>query len=421
MPKICDSKTDTLYDDVMNELDDVARSLGLSDTYIKRLQKPQRTFSMHLPIMMDNGEIELFDAWRVQHNLFRGPAKGGIRYHSCSTLENTCAHAALMTWKCAVVDIPFGGAKGAIRVDPKKLSLIENEKLTRRYTWELSPLIGPEKDIAAPEVGTDSRTMAQIMDGYSIFAGYSVPNVVTGKPMEVGGTKGRKDAVARGLMYVLKEVARDNKLYLFNSKAAIVGFGKIGKGVARYLAETGCKIITIADTSGAVYNEEGINIDEAIQYKDETGALKGLKDTTVIDNEEVIGLDIDILIPAAFEFTINAENADKVKASIVAEAANAGLSPEANRILSGKEVHVIPDIIANAGGIVISYLEWVQNNQEFFWQNIEIDERLQSTMIRTYEAAQHIMRRDDVCLRTAALKLGIGRVAEAMEYRGQFP
>ncbi|MCE5251281.1 glutamate dehydrogenase, partial [bacterium] len=250
---------DILHKEVMTEMEEISGLLSLDDIYVKRLRKPQKTLVLHLPVMMDNGTIEIFDAWRVQHNLFRGPSKGGIRYHPQTNLERTIAHAALMSWKAAVVNIPFGGAKGAVCCDPKTMSSVELENLTRRYTWEISPIIGPDRDIPAPEVGTDSTTMAQIMDGYSIFAGYSVPNVVTGKPISVGGTEGRRDAVARGLMHVLKEVARNRQIYLFNSTAAIQGFGRVGRSIARYLNEAGCKIIALSDSKGGIYCEDGIN------------------------------------------------------------------------------------------------------------------------------------------------------------------
>ncbi|MBN1293426.1 MAG: Glu/Leu/Phe/Val dehydrogenase [Candidatus Latescibacteria bacterium] len=410
-----------LYNEVMSEMEDVAGLLGLSDIYIKRLKKPQKTMTLHLPIMMDNGEIGIFDAWRVQHNLFRGPSKGGIRYHPSASLDGTIAHAALMTWKCAIVKIPFGGAKGAVCCDPKVMSDVEREKLTRRYTWEISPIIGPEKDIPAPEVGTDSTTMAQIMDGYSIFAGYSVPNVVTGKPISVGGSEGRRDAVARGLMYVLKEVARERHIYLFNSTVVLQGFGKVGKGIARHLSETGCRILAISDSSGGIYSEEGLDIDAVIEYKNTNGTLKGMPGTEAINNDELVALDVDILIPAAYEHTINKDNAPTIKASVIVEAANAGISREAYHILNDRGKFVLPDILVNAGGVVLSYFEWVQNKQEFFWQNVEIEERFESIMVTTYHEVKSIMDSDNVTVRTAALKLAIGRVAEAMKYRGLCP
>jgi glutamate dehydrogenase (NAD(P)+) len=409
------------FDEVMAEMEEVAEMLGLSEIYIKRLRKPQRTMTLHLPVMLDDGTIEIFDAWRVQHNLFRGPSKGGIRYHPEASLEKTIGHAALMTWKCAVVDIPFGGAKGAVNCSPKKMSSSVLENLTRRYIWELIPIIGPEKDIPAPEVGTDSTTMAHIMDGYSIFAGYSVPSVSTGKPISVGGTQGRRDAVARGLLYVLKEVAREKQMYLYNSTAAIQGFGKIGKSAAKLLAETGCKIVAVSDMGGGIYSEDGINIDAAVNYKNENGSLADFPGADSITNDELVGLDIEILIPAALENTINENNADSIKALIVAEAANSGISKEANRILNDRSVCVLPDILVNAGGVVISYFEWVQGKKEFYWTSNEIEERFENTMVSTYRNIDNIAKNDNISLRTAALKLAIGRVAEAMKFRGLCP
>ncbi len=410
-----------LYNEVMEELKDVAKTMGLSDIYVRRLEKPQKTLSLHLPVMMDNGEIALFDAWRVQHNLFRGPSKGGIRFHPDSTVENTIAHAALMTWKCAVVNIPFGGAKGAVCCNPKALSTGERERLTRRYAWEISPIIGPEKDIPAPEVGTDETSMAQIMDGYSTFAGYSVPNVVSGKPLSIGGSEGRHGAVGRGLVYVLKETARDRKIYLYNSTAAIQGFGTVGKSVARYLAETGCDIVAISDSKGGIHNEDGINVDAAIEYKNQHDTLEGFPGSQRITNDELLGLQVDFLIPAAMEYTINKKNAGLVKASIVAEASNAGISREAYKILEDRGTFVLPDILVNAGGIVVSYFEWVQDKQQFFWGPLEVEERFQNIMIDSYRQLETIMIEDKVTMRIAALKLAIGRVAEAMSFRGLCP
>jgi glutamate dehydrogenase (NAD(P)+) len=409
------------YDEVMAEMTGIAGMLGLSDIYVKRLEKPQKTLSLHLPVIMDNGEIELFDAWRVQHNLFRGPSKGGIRYHPDATLEKIIAHAALMTWKCAVVNIPFGGAKGAVCCDPKRMSAGELERLTRRYAWEISPIIGPEKDIPAPEVGTDETTMAHIMDGYSTFAGYSVTNVVSGKPLSIGGSEGRRGAVGRGLVHVLKEAARERKIYLYNSTAAIQGFGNVGRCVAQYLAETGCDIVALSDSIGGIYNEEGINIDAVIEYKKENGVLDGFPGCNRITNEELLGLSVDFLIPAALEYTINKKNAGNIKAAIVAEAANAGISRDANRILDDRGVYVLPDILVNAGGIVVSYFEWVQDKQQFFWGPLEVEERFQNIMIDSYRQLENIMLKDRVSMRTAALKLAIGRVAEAMYFRGLCP
>lgn len=409
------------YDEVMAEMNEIAGMLGLSDIYVKRLEKPQKTLTLHLPVMMDNGEIAMFDAWRVQHNLFRGPSKGGIRYHPDATLEKIVAHAALMTWKCAVVNIPFGGAKGAVCCNRKLMSPLELERLTRRYAWEISPIIGPEKDIPAPEVGTDETTMAYIMDGYSTFAGYSVPNVVSGKPLSIGGSEGRRGAVGRGLVYILKEAARERKIYLYNSTAAIQGFGKVGRSIARYLAETGCDIVAVSDSSGGIHNEEGINIDAAIEYKKENGALDGFPGCDRITNEELLGLSVDFLIPAALEYTINKKNAGNVKAAIVAEAANAGISREAYHILENRGVYVLPDILVNAGGIVVSYFEWVQDKQQFFWGPLEVEERFQNIMIDSYRQLESIMLDEKVSMRTAALKLAIGRVAEAMYFRGLCP
>lgn len=409
------------YREVMGEMRDIAALMGLSELYVKRLEKPQKTLTLHLPVIMDDGEIALFDAWRVQHNLFRGPSKGGIRYHPDVTLEKIIAHAAIMTWKCAVVNIPFGGAKGGVCCEPKKMSPGELERLTRRYAWEISPIIGPEKDIPAPEVGTNETTMAQIMDGYSTFAGYSVPNVVSGKPLSIGGSVGRSGAVGRGLVYVLKEAARNHKIYLYNSKAAIQGFGVVGMSTARYLAETGCDIVAISDSTGGIYKEDGLNIEAAIECKKANGTLEGLQGCDKISNEELIGLNVDFLIPAAYEYTINKKNAGAVKAAIVAEAANAGISPQANKILDDRGIIVLPDILVNSGGIVVSYFEWVQDKQQFFWGDLEVEERFQSIMISTYRQLEETMRNEKISMRTAALKLAIGRVAEAMRFRGLCP
>ncbi len=409
------------YSEVMAEMTDVAGMLNLSDIYVKRLAKPQKTLSLHLPIKMDNGDIEMFDAWRVQHNLFRGPSKGGIRFHPDATLEKISGHAALMTWKCAVVNIPFGGAKGAVCCDPKLMSAGELERLTRRYAWEISPLIGPAKDIPAPEVGTNETTMAQIMDGYSTFAGYSVPNVVSGKPLSIGGTEGRQGAVGRGLMYILKEAARDRKIYLYNSSAAIQGFGTVGQSTARYLSETGCNIVALSDSQGGIYNEDGINVNAAIEYKKAHRTLEGFPGCDRITNDDLLALPVDFLIPAAMEYTIHKKNVGNIKAAIVVEAANAGISRQAHQVLDDRGVFVLPDILVNAGGIVLSYFEWVQDKQQFFWEGLEVEERFQNIMIESYRKLESMMISDKTSMRTAALKLAIGRVAEAMRFRGLCP
>jgi glutamate dehydrogenase (NAD(P)+) len=409
------------HDEVMEETTEIAGLLGLSDLFVKRLRKPQKTLSLHLPVKMDNGGIEMFDAWRVQYNLFRGPSKGGIRFHPDATLDKIIAHAALMTWKCAVVNIPFGGAKGAVCCAPKNLSKDELERLTRRYAWEISPIIGPEKDIPAPEVGTNETTMAQIMDGYSTFAGYSVPNVVSGKPLSIGGSEGRRGAVGRGIVYVLKEAARERKIYLYNSTAAIQGFGKVGRSVAHHLAETGCHIVALSDSSGGIHNEEGIDVEAAVEYKNANGTLEGFSGCDRITNDELLGLGVDFLIPAALEYSINRKNAGNVKAGIIAEAANAGISREAYRIVESRGTFVLPDILVNAGGIVVSYFEWVQDKQQFFWGPLEVEERFHNIMIDSYRQLESIVQADKVNMRTAALKLAIGRVAEAMYYRGLCP
>jgi len=421
MARSGNNNSDRFHKDVMTEIDEISSLLGLSEIYVKRLKKPQRTMTLHLPVMMDDGSMELFDAWRIQHNMFRGPAKGGIRMHPKATLGDTLAHAVLMTWKCAVVNIPFGGAKGAICCDPKKLSPKEQEHLARRYIWELLPIIGPEKDIPAPEVGTDSTTMAQIMDGYSVFAGYSVPSIVTGKPDSVGGTAGRHGAVGRGLMYILKEAARNQQLYLYNSTAAIQGFGKIGQSIAEILSGTGCKIHAVSDSKSAVFSEEGLDIEALTEYKNNKGNLKGFPGADVITNNDLLALEVDILIPCALEHTINQSNVRSIKASIVAEAGNAAISLEANKVLFDREILVLPDILANAGGIVISYFEWVQGKQEFYWNAVEIEERFENIMISTYRKLMAEAEKANESLRTASMKLAISKVAEAMELRGLCP
>jgi len=412
---------EVFHEEVMSEIDDMADRLELSETYVKRLKKPQRTMTLHLPVMKDDGSIEIFDAWRVQHNLFRGPSKGGVRFHPEASLEKTISHAVLMTWKCAVVNIPFGGAKGAVCCDPKGMSSTELENLARRYIWELQPIIGPERDIPAPEVGTNSSTMAHIMDGYSVFAGYSVPSVVTGKPLAVGGTERRQNAVARGLIHVLKEAARERQIYLYNSTVTVQGFGKIARSVALMLEKTGCRICGVSDSGGGIWSEEGLKVESVIDYKEKNGTLDGYPGADAVTKDEFAALEVDILIPAALEHTINRDNADKVRATIVAEAANAGISKEANRILGDRGVYVLPDILVNAGGVVISYFEWVQGKQEFYWDAVEIDERFENIMIATYRQIEAMALEENVSLRTAALTLGIGRVVEAMRLRGLCP
>ncbi len=405
----------------LSQLDEVAKEINLDESIHQILRHPKRCLTVSIPIQMDNGKVKVFTGFRVQHNVTRGPAKGGIRYHPSVTLDETKALAMLMTWKCAVVKIPYGGAKGGIICEPRNLSLKEVEKLTRRYISEIISFIGPEKDIPAPDVNTNPQVMAWIMDTYSMDVGYSVPGVVTGKPVSIGGSLGREVATARGVMFSLMNAAKKLKFDLFEKRIAIQGYGNVGGNLARLLSDEGYKIIAISDVEGGIYDPKGLDPIKASLAVKESGSVVGFKDADKITNQELLTMDCDILIPAALENQIDEDNADKIRAKLIVEAANAPTTPQADKILEGKGVFVIPDILANAGGVIVSYFEWVQGLQAYFWTEREVNLKLRDIIQKAFDNVYHTSEERKVTMRKAAYILSIERVAEATRVRGLYP
>lgn len=410
------------YQMAVKQVQSVGRLLGLKEETIDGLSKPRRELTVNFPVRMDDGHVRTFTGFRVQHNHARGPCKGGIRYHPNVSLDEVRALSMWMTWKCAVMGLPYGGAKGGIICNPKEMSKNELERMTRRFTSEIMMIIGPHKDIPAPDVYTDSQTMAWIMDTYSMSVGYPVPGVVTGKPLEIGGSKGRDEATSRGLMYVVQDAARILNIDLKSSTVAVQGFGNVGWHAARLLAyEAGCKVIAVSDSSGGILNENGLDPLEVFEHKRATGSVKDFERAENITQEELLETDCTILVPAALEDVIRKENADLIKAGIVAEGANGPTTPEADRILREKGTMVIPDILANAGGVTVSYFEWVQDLQFFFWSIEEIKKRLKDLMRSSFAAVHGVSKTQEVDLRTAAYMLALKEVVRAAEARGMFP
>ncbi len=385
------------------------------------LRTPKRVLEVSLPTKMDNGQVKVFTGYRVQHNVSRGPGKGGIRYHPNVTLDEVKALAAWMTWKTATVNVPFGGAKGGVICDPKRMSKSELERMTRRYASEILPLIGPSQDIPAPDVYTDAQTMAWIMDTYAMTIGHAAHGVVTGKPVSIGGSEGRSEATARGLLYVVEEACKLKKISLRGATVAIQGFGNAGATAARLFAERKAKIVALSDTRGGVTNSRGIDPIKAIRYKERSGTVVGMPGASRITNDELLTMKCDILIPAALENVITLHNAEAVKARIVAEAANGPTTPHADEILARRGVIVLPDILANAGGVTVSYFEWVQNQEGLMWDADEVNARLQKIMTRAFHEMVDTMRKHHVPPRAGAMILAVGRVSEATLVRGLFP
>jgi glutamate dehydrogenase (NAD(P)+) len=421
MEVLVKTKGEEFQDATLRLFNIAADRLHLDAGVREKLRWPKRELTVHFPVKMDDGTIQVFVGHRVQHNVTRGPAKGGIRYHPDVTIEEVRALAALMTWKCAVVNLPFGGAKGGVRCDPKKMSRRELEGLTRRYTTEISILLGPESDIPAPDVYTDAQTMAWIMDTYSMHKGYSVPGVVTGKPLSIGGSLGRKEATARGCVFTIQEAAGHLGLDLSHASAVIQGYGNAGSIAAQLLHEIGVRIIAVSDSRGGAFNPRGIDPMKALEHKGKTGTVATFPEADRISNEELLELPCDILVPAALEGVITKENAPRIKARIMAEAANGPTTPEADPILFANNVFVIPDILANAGGVTVSYFEWVQNLEMLHWSEDDVNGRLCEIMVRSFQEVSDIAARERVDMRTAAYILAVGRVAEASLVRGVYP
>lgn len=385
------------------------------------LQNAKRQLIVSIPVKMDGGDVQVFEGYRVQHNIARGPAKGGIRYHPNVTLDEVKALASWMTWKCATVGIPYGGGKGGVVCDPKSLSRNELERLTRRYAFEIAPIIGPDRDIPAPDVYTDEQTMAWIMDTISMVRGHTELGVVTGKPISLGGSQGRAEATARGCLYALREACRVKNMSLKDSRVVVHGFGNAGANIARLVAEDGAKVIAACDSQMAVYAENGIDVAEALKHKAETGSLMGLRGTKEKPCEDVLEMECDILLPSALENAITLKNVGNVKTKIIAELANGPTTPGADRVLEDRGVLLIPDILANAGGVTVSYYEWVQDQYSFFWSEKQINETLEQTINTAFDAVYKMAQHHNTDMRTGAYILAVGRVAEATSVRGIFP
>jgi glutamate dehydrogenase/leucine dehydrogenase len=414
-------RTENAYELALQNFDAAADVLGLDNDAREMIKYPERMLTVSVPVRMDDGHIRRFEAYRVQHSSARGPAKGGIRYHPQVTLDEVKALATWMTWKCAVVNIPFGGAKGGITCDPKHMTQGELERMTRRYTSAILPIIGPEKDIPAPDVYTNPQTMAWIMDTFSMIKGYAVPGVVTGKPLNLGGSLGRNEATGRGVFYTLECACEHLGLSLKGSTVAVQGFGNAGSIAAQLLHAAGAKVIAVNDSTSGVYNRNGLNIPELIHMKTLTGKVEGFPEAVPISAEDLLALDCDILVPAALENAVHVDNAAKVRVKIVAEAANGPLTPAADRILEDKGVFIIPDILCNAGGVTVSYFEWVQDESHLFWEAQDIYNRLERVMKTAFNDVLKVRLEHKVDMRIAANMLGIGRVADAVKVRGIYP
>ena len=409
------------YQVALLQLEIAAERLGLDEGMKLKLQNPKRVLIVTFPVKMDNEALKIFTGYRIQHSLTRGPGKGGIRYHPSVDLEEVKALAAWMTWKAAVVNIPYGGAKGGVQCNPKEMSKGELERLTRRYTWEIAPLIGPEKDIPAPDVYTNAETMAWIMDTYSTLQGYSVPGVVTGKPLAIGGSLGRNEATAQGAVYCIQEALKHLGMDLEKATVAVQGYGNAGSNAAKIIHRLGTKVIAVSDSKGGIHNADGLDPAKVLKHKEKTGSVVDYREADNITDEELLAMDCDILIPAALENQITKENAHKVRAKIIAEAANGPTTPSADDTLHEKGIFVIPDILCNAGGVTVSYFEWVQNIQSLFWTLEEVNNRLARIMRRSFWDVAAITKKEKVDMRTAAWMLGVGRVAEATRLLGIYP
>ena len=403
------------------QFDLAAERLGLDDGMRAVLREPRRELTVHFPVHMDDGSVRVFTGYRVQHNLGRGPAKGGIRYHQDVSRDEVKALAMWMTWKCAVVGIPYGGGKGGVIVDPKQLSLRELEALTRRFFTEIEVLVGPEKDIPAPDVNTNSQVMAWMMDTYSMHAGYTVPGVVTGKPISLGGSEGRNEATARGTVYCIIEAARHLGIELKKARVAVQGFGNAGSIAARLIAEEGSTVVAVSDSTGGIHNPAGLEIAKVVAWKQEHGTVQGFPGATDISNAQLLEVECDILIPAALENQITEANAGNVKARLIAEAANGPTTPEADRILWKNSKFMIPDILCNAGGVTVSYFEWVQDLNRDHWSERVVNEKLREIMVKAFSETLAIARREQCDMRTAAYLLAVARVADVMALRGLYP
>lgn len=412
------------YQNMLAVLDDAGKRLGLTYNDYVLLRSPERELIVSVPILMDDGRTEVFEGYRVQHSSTRGPCKGGVRFHPKADLDEVKALAAWMTWKCAVVNIPYGGAKGGIKVDPSKLSEGELMRMTKRYVAQIMPIIGPNRDIPAPDVNTDAKVMAWMMDAFSMLKGYAIPAIVTGKPLEIGGSLGRKEATGRGVMFTLLNMLEKLDRKPDNMTVAVQGFGNVGSIGAKLMQERGFKIVALSDVSGAIYNKNGINIEAAIEYAEKNKkSLQGYQEDGLkaISNQDLLALDVDVLFPAALENQINESNAHNVRAKIIVEGANGPTTKDADIILEKKGVIVIPDILANAGGVVVSYFEWVQNLESFMWEEDYINNHLEKVMKKAFQEVWDVHCENQVPLRMAAYMVALNRVVKAKKLRGIFP
>jgi glutamate dehydrogenase (NAD(P)+) len=404
-----------------SQLRRVGEIFALDRNLIGVLSGVKKCVEVSVPVQMDDGSIRVFEAYRVTHNIARGPSKGGIRYHPGVTRDEIKALAMWMTWKCALMGLPFGGAKGGVVCDPKALSAEELERMTRRYTSEIINEIGPEKDIPAPDIGTNEQVMAWIFDTYSMNMGHSVLGVVTGKPLAVGGSVGRTEATARGALYCIRTALQKQGQRLDGTRVAVQGFGNVGSNLARLLGDEGARVVAVSDSSGGVYNPYGIDVKPALAYKSEHGFLTGLPGTEEITNDELIEIECDVLAPCALEQVVNEDNATRIKARMICEGANGPLTPAADEVLEDRGVFVLPDVLANAGGVVVSYFEWVQGLQEYFWKEYEVNAKLNDIVVRAFEETWSTRERFSTSMRMAAYGLAVQRVSEATTTRGLYP
>ena len=421
IPRIAPREDLNPYRIAQIQFDIAAEHLKLDPGLRQILRTPKRIMEVSVPTKMDNGQVKVFTGYRVQHNVARGPAKGGLRYHPNVSLDEVKALAMWMCWKTATVNVPYGGAKGGVICDPKRMSKGELERMTRRFTSEILPIIGPEQDIPAPDVYTDSQTMAWIMDTYSITVGKSMPGVVTGKPVSLGGSEGRAEATARGCLFAVEEACKVKKINLRGATVAIQGFGNAGATAAKLFAEKKARVVAISDSRGGVYNSRGIDPLKAMRYKERSGTVVGMPGTSRLSNDDLLTMKCDVLIPAALENVITLNNAELIKARIVAEAANGPTTPHADEVLARKGILLVPDILANAGGVTVSYFEWAQNREGFFWSEAEVNGRLETVVKRAFQQVHETARKHHAHMRTGAYILAVGRVADATVVRGLYP
>jgi glutamate dehydrogenase (NAD(P)+) len=416
-----ETPTDSAWDTSLAQLDEAAELMGLAPGVHEILRNPKRALIVSVPFRMDDGSTRVYQGYRVHHNVTRGPAKGGIRYHPDVTLSEVKALAMWMTWKCAIAGIPFGGAKGGVTVDPRELSRGELERMTRRYASEILPFIGPERDIPAPDMNTNEEIMAWIMDTYSMNSGFSVPGVVTGKPVAIGGSRGRAGATSRGVMYMIFSTLKRLGIGIEEVSVAIQGYGKVGGIAAQLLHDAGCRVVAVSDVKSGLYRDRGLDPEAINRHVQEAGRVGGFPGADEITNAELLEIDCDVLVPAAIEGVVTVKNADNVKANVVCEAANGPVTFEADKILNDRGIFVVPDILANSGGVTVSYFEWVQDIQAYFWTEEEVNDRLRMIMEKAFDEVSALAEEKGLTMRQAAHWIGVGRVAEAHLTRGLFP